>query len=166
MALDRQTAFCEGEPMGGKPQGMSPDGRPGHTRNGLQALYEEVRGRSMELAAPLTAEDQCIQTMPDVSPTKWHLAHTSWFFETFILGPFDAGYGVFHPRYNYLFNSYYEAVGPRHERPKRGLLSRPPLDDIHAYRRHVDDAMDGLMAGATDGAWAGMAPLLDLGLNN
>ncbi len=152
--------------MGGEPQGTSQDNRLGHTRNGLQALYGEVRGQSMKLAAPLTAEDQCIQTMPDVSPTKWHLAHTSWFFETFILGPFNSGYEVFHPRYNYLFNSYYEAVGLRHERPKRGLLSRPALDDIHTYRRHVDDAMEGLIAGATDSVWAEMAPLLDLGLNH
>ena len=166
MALDRQTGFCDGEPMGGEPQGTSQDSRPGQTRNGLQALYGEVRGRSMKLAAPLTAEDQCIQTMPDVSPTKWHLAHTSWFFETFILGPFDSGYAVFHPRYNYLFNSYYEAVGPLHERPKRGLLSRPALDDIHAYRRHVDDAMERLIAGATDSVWVKMAPLLGLGLNH
>jgi ergothioneine biosynthesis protein EgtB len=100
-----------------------------------------IRAFSEALAAPLSFEDQTIQSMPDVSPTKWHLAHTTWFFETFALKPFVAGYRVFDPAYHYLFNSYYEAEGPRHPRPQRGLLSRPGVPEILAYRRHVTEAM-------------------------
>ena len=85
----------------------------------------------------MTPEDQSIQSMPDVSPTKWHLAHTTWFFETFLLSRFDADYRVFDPAFDYLFNSYYEAVGPRHPRPERGLLSRPTVEIVAAYRDHV-----------------------------
>src|SRR5689334_8768063 len=103
--------------------------------------YAAVRRLTEELAEPLSPEDQTIQSMPDVSPTKWHRAHTTWFFETFVLGPHDPTYAPFHPRYEYLFNSYYEAVGPRHPRAQRGLLSRPSTADIARYRVHVDDAM-------------------------
>lgn len=95
----------------------------------------------MRLTATLSAEDQQIQSMPDVSPTKWHLAHTSWFFETFLLTPHQPDYAPFDPQYGFLFNSYYEAVGARWPRPERGLLSRPSIGDIHAYRAHVDAAM-------------------------
>ncbi|REM27291.1 ergothioneine biosynthesis protein EgtB, partial [Mycobacterium tuberculosis] len=77
------------------------------------------------------AEDQCIQSMPDASPTKWHLAHTTWFFESVLLQPHAGGYQPFDPRFLYLFNSYYEALGPRHPRPQRGLLTRPSLDEVH-----------------------------------
>src|SRR3546814_8421059 len=101
-----------------------------------------VRVATGALAAPLSAEDAQVQSMPDASPTKWHLAHTSWFFETFLLRPSLTGYAAFHPDYGYLFNSYYEAVGPRHARPDRGLLSRPPLAEVMAYRAHVDAAME------------------------
>jgi len=118
----------------------------------------------MALTAPLSAEDQQIQSMPDVSPTKWHLAHTSWFFETFLLGPSLPGYVPFDPAYGFLFNSYYEAVGARWPRPERGLLSRPSLDDIHAYRAHVDAAMARLIASARD--WPALEPLVELGLNH
>jgi dimethylhistidine N-methyltransferase len=107
--------------------------------------YIAIRDRSRALAAPLGAEDQCIQSMPDASPTKWHLAHTTWFFETFILKSFADGYAVFDANYNYLFNSYYEQIGARHARPERGMLTRPPLGDIHAYRDHVDAAMKAFL---------------------
>jgi hypothetical protein len=93
-----------------------------------------VRATSLALAAPLSAEDQCIQSMPDASPTKWHLAHTTWFFETVLLQPHAEGYQPFDVRFHYLFNSYYEALGPRHPRPQRGLLTRPSVDEVHAYR--------------------------------
>lgn len=102
--------------------------------------------------------------MPDVSPTKWHLAHSSWFFETFLLGPHLAGYTIHDPIYGFLFNSYYETVGQRWARPERGLLSRPSLDDVHAYRAHVDAAMGRLISEAED--WTAMAPLLELGLHH
>jgi ergothioneine biosynthesis protein EgtB len=101
--------------------------------------YDRVRAATLRLAEPLSAEDCAIQSMPDASPVKWHLAHTTWFFETFVL----AAYGVraFDASFGYLFNSYYDAVGERHPRPQRGLLSRPGLDEVLAYRRHVDAAM-------------------------
>ncbi|MFN8010111.1 MAG: ergothioneine biosynthesis protein EgtB [Holophagaceae bacterium] len=123
--------------------------------------YAAVRARTEALAAPLSAEDACVQAMPDASPAKWHLAHTTWFFETFLLRPRLEGYRDFHPAFGYLFNSYYNAVGERHPRPRRGLLTRPSLDEVMAYRRHVDAAMARLLdAGDT-------APdLLDLGLNH
>jgi len=107
----------------------------------LVQAYEAVRAHSEALAAPLSAEDSCVQSMPDASPVKWHLAHTSWFFETVILSK-RPGYKPFDPRFAFLFNSYYEALGPRHPRPRRGLLTRPSLEEVYAYRAHVDAAME------------------------
>ena len=106
----------------------------------LAQTYAAVRAHSEALAAPLSAEDCTIQSMPDASPVKWHLAHTTWFFETVILSQ-RPGYKLFDPRFAYLFNSYYEALGPRHPRPRRGLLTRPTLDEVYAWRAHVDAAM-------------------------
>ena len=111
----------------------------------LVARYGDVRKLSEALAAPLSAEDAQVQTMDDVSPTKWHLAHVSWFFETFLLKPSLPGYAVFHPRFEYLFNSYYEGVGPRHARPQRGDLTRPSLAEVLDYRAHVDRHMEALL---------------------
>jgi ergothioneine biosynthesis protein EgtB len=103
----------------------------------LAAAFTRVRSLSEAIVAPLQPEDTCIQSMPDVSPTKWHLAHTSWFFETFVLdGP---GYTRFRPGYDVLFNSYYQTVGPRHPRPQRGLLSRPTLAEVIEYRHAIDE---------------------------
>jgi ergothioneine biosynthesis protein EgtB len=109
------------------------------------ARYRGVRAASVGLAAPLAAEDQAVQSMPEASPTKWHLAHTTWFFETMVLGPFDPSHRPVDERYAYLFNSYYEAVGPRPPRPSRGLITRPSLAEVHAYRRAVDGAMERLL---------------------
>jgi ergothioneine biosynthesis protein EgtB len=103
--------------------------------------YAAVRNASLGLAQPLSPEDCQAQSMPDASPVKWHLAHTTWFFETFLLQRYAADYVPFHPEYGYLFNSYYNAIGQRHPRPQRGLLTRPPYRDIVAYREHVDTAM-------------------------
>jgi len=128
--------------------------------------YRAVRARTEALAAPLSAEDQQVQTMPDVSPTKWHQAHVTWFFETFLLDPHLPGYASPDPAYATLFNSYYEGIGPRHARPRRGLLTRPSLAEVTAYRRHVDDAMARLLAGADDDARARIAPLVTLGLHH
>lgn len=129
----------------------------------IAGRYSAIRDRSRDLARPLNAEDQCIQSMPDTSPTKWHLAHTTWFFETFILKAFADGYAEFNPNYNYLFNSYYEQIGARHARPERGMLTRPPLADIHAYRDHVDTAMKAFLeTGPTDDVLG----LIALGLNH
>jgi ergothioneine biosynthesis protein EgtB len=135
-------------------------------RSAELARFEAVRRDSEALAANLSPEDQVIQSMPDVSPTKWHLAHTSWFFETFILGPHDPGYRPFDPAFAYLFNSYYEAVGPRHPRPQRGLLSRPTVHAIGAYRDHVTAAVLRLLEGADEAMWRRTAPLLELGCNH
>ena len=128
--------------------------------------FAAIRQLSEALAANLSAEDQAIQSMPDVSPTKWHLAHTSWFFETFLLAPFAPGYRAFDAAFAYLFNSYYEAVGPRHPRPERGLLSRPTADVIAAYRHHVTAAMLRLIETAGEEVWQQAAPLIELGLNH
>jgi ergothioneine biosynthesis protein EgtB len=132
----------------------------------LAARYSGVRALTERLAAPLSAEDQQVQSMDDASPTKWHLAHVTWFFETFLLKPHAPGYREFHPRYGYLFNSYYEAVGPRHARPRRGLLTRPQLADVLAYRAHVDGAMTALLSAAPGARLAELAPLIELGLNH
>ena len=103
--------------------------------------YQPVRAATLALIEPLSAEDCAIQSMPDASPVKWHLAHTTWFFETFVLEPHASGYRSFDPAYRYLFNSYYNALGARHPRPERGMLSRPSLAEVLAYRRHVDEAV-------------------------
>lgn len=126
------------------------------------ALFQAVRSRTEQLAAPLSPEDQTVQSMPDASPTKWHLAHTTWFFETFVLRPHAPDYRIFDPAYEFLFNSYYEAVGPRHPRLQRGLVSRPGVDEIMAYRRHVTNAMVELLGRGAGNAWS----LVELGLHH
>ena len=130
----------------------------------LAAAYSRVRRTSLDLVAPLSPEDCLVQSMPDASPAKWHLAHTTWFFEQFVLQPGAPEYRVFDARFAYLFNSYYEAVGPRHARPERGLLTRPALDEVLRYRAHVDEHMTQLLAGPEN------PPALDeivrLGLNH
>jgi ergothioneine biosynthesis protein EgtB len=131
-------------------------------RIALHEHYRSVRDRTEELAAPLSDEDQVVQSMPDVSPTKWHRAHTTWFFETFLLSPRSERYEAFDPAYAYLFNSYYETVGPRHPRPERGLLSRPSVAEIARYRVHVDNAMHDLIERCD----ASAAALVVLGLHH
>jgi len=128
--------------------------------------YMAVRDLSIAICDPLEIEDWVVQTMPDVSPPKWNLAHTSWFFETFLLKPHQPGYREFHPLYNYLFNSYYEAVGERHPRPQRGVLSRPTAAEVVAYRRHVDEAMLGLFESAGEDLPADQAAIVELGLHH
>jgi ergothioneine biosynthesis protein EgtB len=108
--------------------------------------FNQVRLLSEQLCAPLATEDYVVQSMADVSPPKWHLAHTTWFFETFLLTPYLPGYEVFHPKYGYLFNSYYEAVGDRHPRFQRGLLTRPTVTEIYQYRAYVTEAMQTLIS--------------------
>src|SRR3954447_10801455 len=128
----------------------------------LAVRFPSVRAFTERLAAPLSPEDQTVQSMPDASPTKWHLAHTTWFFETFVLRPHAPGYRAFDPAYEYLFNSYYEAVGPRHPRPQRGLLSRPGVEEIMAYRRHVTEAMGQLI----EQGRSNTTDLIELGLHH
>jgi ergothioneine biosynthesis protein EgtB len=109
------------------------------------ARYQQVRAATEALCAPLATDDYALQSMPDASPAKWHIAHTSWFFEEFVLQAAIEGYRFFDSSYRFLFNSYYESVGPRHARPERGLLSRPTAEQVWAYRAHVDDEMQALL---------------------
>ena len=128
----------------------------------LPRRYAAVRAWTEQLAASLSDEDQCVQSMPDASPAKWHRAHTTWFFEQFVLAAFEPDYQVFDRDFAYLFNSYYEAVGPRHPRPSRGLLTRPSAERVGAFRRHVDAAMLRLLARLPNEA----AGLVELGLQH
>src|SRR5689334_17671015 len=125
----------------------------GPDRGAAIERFEAIRRETESLIANLAPEDQSIQSMPDVSPSKWHLGHTSWFFETFLLTRFDADYRVFDPSFGYLFNSYYEAAGPRHPRPQRGLLSRPTVDIVMAYRDNVSTAMVRLIERIAEPEW-------------
>jgi len=129
----------------------------------LKDRYRRVRQQSLYLCESLQTEDFVAQSMPDVSPTKWHLAHTSWFFENFLLVPHLSGYRQFDERFDYLFNSYYYTVGQMHLRSQRGLLTRPTVREVRAYREHVDAQMDRLLDGA---AGTRLDHLLTLGLNH
>ncbi len=132
------------------------------SRDGVRDAYARVRGTSIALAAPLAAEDQVIQSMPDTSPTKWHLAHTTWFFETFLLKPHLPGYRPLNDAYDHLFNSYYQQIGSPFPRPQRGLLSRPTVDEVLDYRAYVDTAMASLL----ERPGPSLVPLVELGLNH
>jgi ergothioneine biosynthesis protein EgtB len=132
----------------------------------LRDAYCDVRTTTERLASVLSAEDQTVQSMPDVSPTKWHRAHVTWFFETFILGQYVTAYTPFNDAFGYIFNSYYEAVGARHPRPERGLLSRPGIGEIAKYRHHVDVAMETLMSDPSDLSEPGLRDLIVLGLHH
>jgi ergothioneine biosynthesis protein EgtB len=134
-------------------------------RSALHTRFRSVRNLTEALAAPLRPEDQVVQSMPDVSPTKWQRGHTTWFFETFLLEPTLAGYDAFDLEFRYLFNSYYETVGPRHPRNQRGLVSRPNVEEVGCYRAHVDAAMEKLL-GCGDAEWPAVAALVELGLHH
>ncbi len=128
----------------------------------LRERFSEIRDLSMRLSSPFSAEDQMLQSMPDASPVKWHLAHTTWFFETFILAAHSRNYTPFDPRYGYLFNSYYKRLGGHPQRASRGLMSRPRLEEVHAYRNHVDSALLAVL----DELGEEVLPLVELGLNH
>ena len=132
----------------------------------LISYYTRVRQDSGRICAPLEIEDYGIQTMPEVSPPKWHLAHTSWFFETLLLKPFLHGYKEYHPQFAVLFNSYYDTIGNYHPRPLRGLLSRPTVEEIYRYRSYVDDAMTELISQPSHPEVEQIISLIILGLNH
>ncbi len=130
------------------------------------ARYEEVRHESEHLCRPLAIEDYVVQSVPEVSPPKWHLAHTSWFFETLLLEPFLQGYRIFHPQFGDLFNSYYRTLGEPFPRPRRGVLSRPTVAEVYRYRSHVDAAVAELIESVDSGDLACVAERLELGLHH
>ncbi len=138
----------------------------GHTRDGLVTLLKKVRKRTESLAGPLSAEDQTAQSMPDCSPTKWHRAHTTWFFETFVLSDHVDGYMPVDERFSYLFNSYYVAAGPRYNRDDRGKLTRPGSEEVGRYRTEVDARLEHLVQTSSDETLTKIAPLVVLGLNH
>ena len=135
-------------------------------RGSRSKRFVDVRTCTEHLAEPLSAEDQTVQSMPDASPTKWHLAHTTWFFETFVLAEGSGGYKPVHPAYRDLFNSYYQAVGHAFPRPRRGLLSRPTLREVHDYRRVVADRVDRFLGDASEVLFHGLAPIVEIGLHH
>src|SRR3954465_11599615 len=128
--------------------------------------FRRVRAETERRAAPLSAEDQVVQSMPDASPIKWHRAHTTWFFEQFLLVPHRPDYTIFDERFPFLFNSYYVAVGPRHARPQRGLVTRPGLEEIASYRTHVDAAVAQLIDAGDDETLRKIIPIVEIGLHH
>jgi ergothioneine biosynthesis protein EgtB len=143
---------------GGRPSGL--------VREKWLDAFRTVRAETERRAAPLSAEDQVIQSMADASPTKWHRAHTTWFFEQFLLVPNVPNYQVHDERFAFLFNSYYVAAGPRHARPKRGLITRPGCEEVAAYRAHVDAAVERLIQTADADTLPAILEIVELGLNH
>ncbi len=139
---------------------------PDASRSAWQAAYSQVRQHTLRLTAGLSAEDLALQSMPETSPGKWHLAHTSWFFETLVLQAHQAGHQLVDGRWPALFNSYYESLGPRHPRPQRGLLSRPSLAQVLHYREQVDAAVLHFIRTADTPTWVAAAGALQLGLHH
>ncbi len=135
-------------------------------RENLIHRYKSIRNFSHKLCKPLVTEDYVIQSMPDVSPTKWHLAHTSWFFEAFILSKVQKNYKSLHPQYNFLFNSYYVQIGERHTRAYRGLLSRPTVEQVYEYRAYVDKNMLSFLESSDEKTFNEFAFIVEVGLNH
>ncbi len=136
------------------------------TRSEIMNNYNRIRAFTEQLCEPLETEDYVIQSMPDVSPTRWHLAHTAWFFETFLLKPELPDYETPNELYNYLFNSYYNAVGKQFSRPERGMLSRPTVEEVYRYRQHIDHEMQRFLEGLSEERLESLTPLIILGLNH
>ncbi|WP_109510076.1 ergothioneine biosynthesis protein EgtB [Nocardioides speluncae] len=145
---------------------MSSQGGSGWDGETLIQRYDEVRAHTETLAAPLSPEDQTVQSMPDVSPTKWHRAHVTWFFETFVLADHEPGHKPFDEHYPFLFNSYYETVGPRYSRPDRGLVSRPGVAEVGSYRANVDERFRDLVAALDGGTLDKLLPTIELGFHH
>ena len=137
-----------------------------NNRRACAEAFRIVRGETERRAAPLSDEDQQVQSMADASPTKWHRAHTTWFFEQFLLKPHAPGYTEFDPRFAFLFNSYYVAAGPRYARPQRGLITRPTSADVMGYRAHVDAAVEKLIRSASEAELNTIAPIVEIGLHH
>jgi ergothioneine biosynthesis protein EgtB len=138
----------------------------GHLRQTWLDAFRKIRVETERRAAPLSPEDQVVQSMPDTSPTKWHRAHTTWFFEQFLLVPNVPGYKIFDERFAYLYNSYYVSAGPRYARPKRGLITRPAAGEVTAYRAHVDAAVERLLEKSEAVELKKLLPIVEIGLNH
>ncbi|MEJ2379098.1 MAG: SUMF1/EgtB/PvdO family nonheme iron enzyme, partial [Pseudolabrys sp.] len=151
---------ANGSAQGGARQSLD------ETRAQWRAAFRHVRGETERRASHLSAEDQIVQSMADASPTKWHRAHVTWFFETFLLKPHDPSYRIFDERFPFLFNSYYVAAGPRHARPQRGLITRPNHADVTGYRAHVDKAVERLIESVPAAAAPRVFAILEIGLNH
>jgi len=144
----------------------SPLGTQSASKAYFAEQYQSVRRFTEHLCEPLATEDYVIQSIPDVSPTKWHIAHVTWFWETFLLLPALPGYQSLHPQYAYLFNSYYNTLGQRHCRPKRGLISRPTVKETYAYRHYVDEHVLELLEQLDEGRFTELTPIMTLGLHH
>jgi ergothioneine biosynthesis protein EgtB len=152
------------EPAIGDAAVAEPPAPAGDPRRFWLEAFRAVRAETERRAAPLSPEDQAVQSMPDASPAKWHRAHVTWFFEQFLLRPLDPGYRTFDERFAFLFNSYYVAAGPRQARPQRGLITRPGVAETTAYRAHVDAAVAALIAAAPDSE--SVLPIVEIGLHH
>ncbi len=152
------------EPAIGDAAVAEPPAPAGDPRRFWLEAFRAVRAETERRAAPLSPEDQVVQSMPDASPTKWHRAHVTWFFEQFLLRPLDPGYRTFDERFAFLFNSYYVAAGPRQSRPQRGLITRPGVAETTAYRAHVDAAVAALIASTADSE--SVLPTVEIGLHH
>ena len=135
-------------------------------RGALALRFSQVRAQTLALAAPLSEADAQAQSMPDASPAKWHLAHLTWFFETFLLERFEPGFKPYHPAFRVLFNSYYNGVGNQHPRAQRGLVTRPDLAEVRAWRAAVDERVVTLLHSLQGAAWAEAAQIVELGVQH
>lgn len=170
MQSEEGRKFCRPAPprrqSGFWPDRFWPDRYGSDTRDAWLDAFQIVRAETEQRAAPLSPEDQVIQSMADASPIKWHRAHTTWFFEQFVLAPHAPGYRAYDPHFAFLFNSYYVAAGPRHARPKRGLVTRPDTAGVARYRAHVDAAVANLLTNAAPAARGDVMPLIEIGLHH
>jgi ergothioneine biosynthesis protein EgtB len=148
------------------PYAIAPGAASAARRQHWLDAFHSVRQETERRAAPLSDEDQLVQSMPDASPIKWHRAHTSWFFEQFLLLAQNPAYWMFDPQFAYLFNSYYVTAGPRHARPARGLITRPTVAEVTAYRRHVDAAVADLISAAEPEKLADLVSIVEIGLHH
>ena len=147
-------------------EGFWPDRNHRDSPQAWLEIYRVVRAETERRAAPLSPEDQVVQSMPDASPIKWHRAHTTWFFEQFVLASHVPSYRAYDPRFAFLFNSYYVAAGPRHARPKRGLVTRPDVAEVGQYRAHVDAAVEKLLTSIGARIAGDVLPVLEIGLHH
>lgn len=160
------SSIAEGRPRAAQASLPEADAAPRELRDAWLAAFRKVRAETERRAAPLSPEDQVVQSMPDASPTKWHRAHTTWFFEQFLLVPHVKDYRPFDDRFAFLYNSYYVSAGPRHDRPKRGLITRPSCEEVAAYRKHVDAAVEKLLQQSEPNLLRKLLPIVEIGLNH